>query len=90
MKKLAWALVIIGAINWGLVGLGALFFGGEINLVSILLGYGVVAKIVYLLVGVSAVFVLMGHCGCKNCGGGFCKNCTNTKCDMHKDQNQKM
>ncbi|MDQ5883525.1 MAG: hypothetical protein QG654_439 [Patescibacteria group bacterium] len=84
MKKLAWWLVIIGALNWGLIGLGSLFFGGEINLVSILLGYGVFAKIVYLLVGVSAVYVLMGHCGCKGCCGSSCKDCTNGKCETHK------
>ena len=67
MKKVAWWLVIIGALNWGLVGLGGLFFGGEINLVMLLLGSGTIAKIVYLLVGISAVCLLMGHCGCKTC-----------------------
>jgi uncharacterized membrane protein YuzA (DUF378 family) len=34
-------LVIVGAINWGLVGLGG-FFGGNWNLVNMLLGLIVV------------------------------------------------
>lgn len=67
MKKIAWWLVIIGALNWGLVGLGGLFFGGPIDLVQLILGSGAVAHIVYLLVGISAVTMLAGKCGCKSC-----------------------
>lgn len=85
MKKVAWVLVIVGAVNWGLIGLGGLFFNGEINLVSMLLGYGVVAKIVYLLVGISGAYLLIGHCGYS-----YCKDCINGKCDTHKGQNPKM
>ncbi len=83
MKKLAWALVIVGALNWGLVGLGGLFFDGEINLVSIIFGTSVAAYVVYILVGLSAVYALMGHCGCKRCAG-YCKNCENGACETHK------
>ncbi len=87
VKKIAWWLVIIGALNWGLVGLGSLFFGGEINLVSLLLGNGtVLANIVYLVVGVSAVAVVMGHCGCKSCKGGKCMDCANGTCQTHKKE----
>ncbi|MFZ2038393.1 MAG: DUF378 domain-containing protein [Minisyncoccia bacterium] len=43
-------LVIVGALNWGLVG--ALDF----NLVSFLLGMGMLANTVYVLVGISAVY----------------------------------
>jgi uncharacterized membrane protein YuzA (DUF378 family) len=85
MKKLAWVLVIVGALNWGLVGLGGLFFDGEINLVSIIFGAGSMASyVVYLLVGISAVLALMGHCGCKGCSGSSCKDCANGACDAHK------
>lgn len=42
-------LVIVGALNWGLVGL----FG--FNLVTFLLGAGPLASIVYVLVGTAGV-----------------------------------
>jgi len=90
MAKLAWVLVIVGAINWGLVGLGGLFFDGEINLVSIIFGAGSTASyVVYLLVGVSAVYALLGHCGCRRCAG-YCKNCENGACETHKKPNGQM
>ena len=85
MKKLAWVLVIVGALNWGLVGLGGLFFDGEINLVSIIFGAGSMASyVVYLLVGMSAVLALMGHCGCEGCSGSYSKDSANGACDSHK------
>jgi uncharacterized protein len=53
-------LLVIGGLNWGLV---ALF---NINLVEMLLGaWPMVAKIVYVLVGLSAVYELLTHK--KNC-----------------------
>ena len=61
-------LIIIGALNWGLVGLGYLF-GGNWNIVNILLGqWMVVENIVYLLVGASAIATILGCKDCK-CGG---------------------
>ncbi len=55
----AFALVLIGALNWGLVGLGALISGSDWNLVNMLLGqWPTVEAIVYLLVGISAVYSL--------------------------------
>lgn len=55
LGKLAFILVVIGGLNWGLVG--ALDF----NLVSLLLGdMTIAAKIVYVLVGLSALFVAFG------------------------------
>ncbi len=48
-------LVLVGALNWGLVGLGA-FMSMNLNLVNLLLGaWPQVEWIVYLLVGVSAL-----------------------------------
>lgn len=58
MQKLAWhelvavVLIIVGGLNWGLVG------AFDFNLVSAILGVGMIAKIVYILVGVSAVYAL--------------------------------
>jgi len=88
VKKLAWALIIIGGINWGLVGFGALFFGAEINLVSMIFGTSTVTYVIYLLVGVSAVYALLGYCGCKKCTGMSCRECSNGKCDVHKKEGQ--
>ncbi|CAM5797011.1 MULTISPECIES: DUF378 domain-containing protein [Brevibacillus] len=52
MDKLALILVIIGALNWGLIGLFqfdlvATLFGGENSLVS---------RIVYTLVGLAGIY----------------------------------
>lgn len=59
LKKIAWILVIIGALNWGLVGIF------ELDLVlslESLLGLGsIVSKIVYIIVGVSGVFLLLSR-----------------------------
>jgi len=47
-------LIIIGGIVWGLIGI----FGG--NLVDTIFGAGsVIARIIYILVGVSAVYQLI-------------------------------
>lgn len=64
MKKIAWWLMVIGSINWGLVGLGMLM-GSEWNVVKMLLGsWPMLEGVVYLLVGVAAVYKLFG---CKDC-----------------------
>lgn len=57
------SLAMIGAINWGLVGL----FG--FNLVEMLLGsWPVLVKLVYIAVGASAVYVFATHQqDCKIC-----------------------
>jgi len=67
--KVAWALVLVGALNWGLVG------GFGYNLVNSLLGSMPTAeKVVYILVGLSAVMMLLAH-KCKKCG-----DCSGDKC----------
>jgi uncharacterized protein len=53
LKWIAWILVIIGALNWGLVGLF------NFNLVDSLFGSGLVSSIVYSLVGLSAVILIV-------------------------------
>lgn len=48
-------LVVIGALNWGLVGLGG-FIGQNLNVVNLLLGqWPQVEWSVYLLVGIAAI-----------------------------------
>lgn len=58
-------LVIIGAINWGLVGLF------NFNLVTALFGaIAGIEKIIYVLVGISGVYVIATHKNdCKICAG---------------------
>jgi uncharacterized membrane protein YuzA (DUF378 family) len=61
--KVTWILVAIGAINWGLVGLGG-FFGSNWNLVSLLIGSWspIVEYIVYVLVGIAGVMFVVHKC----------------------------
>lgn len=63
LHTIAIILVIIGGLNWGLIGLLGL------NLVSSLLGVGsALEKLVYILVGLSAVYVALTHKNdCKDC-----------------------
>ena len=74
MKSLhgvAFILLIIGGINWLLVGLG-MWFGGNWNVVTLILG-GVpwLEALVYVLVGLSAIKRLMCHKKtCKECDKG--------------------
>ena len=65
-----WILLIIGGINWLLIGLGG-FLGGNWNVVYMLLGsWPVVEWLVYILVGLSAVYEIVTHKkNCKDCGG---------------------
>lgn len=49
---IAYILVIIGALNWGLVGIGV----G--NLVEIILGTGTLSTIVYILVGLAGLWTI--------------------------------
>ncbi len=54
LKLIAYILVIIGALNWGLVGI----FG--FDLVATIFGeMSILARIVYGLVGVSAIILLL-------------------------------
>lgn len=61
---ITFTLVLVGALNWGLVGLL------DFNLVDMILGAGsTLSKIVYILVGASAVYVGATHMkDCKICG----------------------
>ncbi len=54
----ALALVIIGAVNWGLIGLGMLM-DSDWNLVSMLFSsVPTVEAIIYILVGLSGLYLL--------------------------------
>ena len=49
---IALVLVIIGGLNWGLVGLF------KLDLVNKIFGESIIAKIVYILVGLSALYMI--------------------------------
>ncbi len=48
----AWVLVVLGAVNWGLVGVARL------NLVETILGSGTLTQVVYILVGLGGLYML--------------------------------
>ena len=58
LATIGWWLVVIGAVNWGLVGLGY-WMGSQWNLVNMLLGsMPALENLVHVLVGVSGVMML--------------------------------
>ena len=68
--KIAKWLLIIGGINWGLVGVGMLI-GSDLNIVHLIFSFSsVVEAIIYILVGLSALMKAFGGCKCKKCMGG--------------------
>jgi len=86
-SMIAKILVIVGGLNWGLVGAGMLASGTmSWNLVSKLVGaWPMVEAIVYLLVGISAIVMTVG-CRCKTCAGGVCASCAvDTKAENKMD-----
>jgi hypothetical protein len=54
IEWVAWVFVVLGALNWGFV---ALF---KFNLVEMILGTGSLSMLVYVLVGLSGLFMLWG------------------------------
>lgn len=60
----AFALLVVGGLNWGLVGLF------KLNLVESLLGsMPTVEMVVYILVGLSALWIAVTHMNdCRICG----------------------
>ncbi len=54
LGKVAYILVIIGGLNWGLVG------AFNFNLVDAIFGMGTISMLIYILVGLSAVYMIFG------------------------------
>lgn len=63
VHMVAFLLMVVGGLNWGLVGLF------NYNLVNMLLGsMPMVEKVVYILVGASSLYVMLTHkAECKVC-----------------------
>ncbi len=65
LHMVTFTLLLIGGLNWLLVGLlkwdVGMLFGGQMATVS---------RVIYVLVGLSALYELFSHKGCcKMCGG---------------------
>lgn len=69
LHGITFILTIIGGLNWGLIALGN-WMGSNWNVVNLLVGaWPTVENIVYLLVGLSALVLLVGHKkDCRACG----------------------
>ena len=62
-------LLIIGGLNWGLVGVGMLMHSNW-NVINMIFGsMPTLEAIIYILVGVAAIMKIVG-CRCKTCMGG--------------------
>ena len=69
LHYVAFILVIVGGLNWGLVGLAGFMGGADWNVVRMLLGgWPSVESLVYVLVGLSAVQLVITHKqDCRHC-----------------------
>lgn len=68
--KLAWVLLVIGGLNWGLVGLGGLI-GTNLNVVNLIFGsWAWLESVIYLVVGLATVYKLFAKCKCHTCSTG--------------------
>ena len=66
LGQIAYWLTIIGGLNWGLVGIGY-FFQGNWDVLYLILGsMPIVQYIVYILIGLSAIYTIFG-CRKGNC-----------------------
>jgi uncharacterized protein len=54
LEPIALLLMVIGALNWGILGLT----GGETNVISEIFGTGTFTDVVYVIVGVAALVYL--------------------------------
>lgn len=78
-SSIGYYLILVGAVNWGLVGLGG-FFGADWNIVHMIFGgIPVVESAVYVIVGIAGVMTFIG-CKCKTCVS--CQ--VNATCDAPK------
>ena len=83
VHKVAWVLLLVGGLNWLLVGLLQRDLFGLLGMNG-----GVLARAVYILVGISAVAMLgLGKCcmkdGCK-CDDKDCSHCDDKGADKPK------
>ncbi len=63
LHLVAWILLVIGGLNWLLIGLGGW------DVVAMIFGMGTtIARLVYILVGLSAIYEIATHkANCRAC-----------------------
>lgn len=78
--KVLLLLILIGALNWGLVGIGMFMGGKDLNVVHMLVGQWPTAEaVIYVLVGLAALFKIV-FC-MTGCGFGMCSCNKGSDCD---------
>lgn len=55
-------ILFIGGINWGLVGVA------KFNLITAIFGMGILSHIIFIIVGICAIYLIIRAFSC--CGGG--------------------
>jgi len=88
--KISMVLVLIGAINWGFIGVGILMTR-YLNVVDFALyRWPTVEAIVYVLVGLAGIALIVGRiCGCCPCMKGCNGTCEGGKCEGKKCEGKK-
>jgi len=72
LHMVAWILLIIGGLNWLLVGLLGWGIGNFTDPISTVL-----TKVIYILVGLSAIYEVLTHKqNCRQCGSASSMNAT--------------
>ncbi|MFA6554243.1 MAG: DUF378 domain-containing protein [Candidatus Paceibacterota bacterium] len=68
LHGVSFVLLVIGGLNWLLVGVGS-WFGGNWNIVTLILGsISWLENLVYVLVGLATIVILLSHKkSCKEC-----------------------
>lgn len=62
LHMVTFVLVVVGALNWGLVGLGWWAGGADWNLVHAIFGsWSSIEGLIYVLVGLSAIWFIVKH-----------------------------
>lgn len=66
MGMISKILLIVGGLNWGLIGVGTLI-NFNLNLVNMIFGgVPILEAVIYILVGIAAVLKIFS-CGCAKC-----------------------
>lgn len=82
--KIAKTLLIVGGLNWGLVGIGMLM-NSNLNVLEMIFGsIPTLEAIIYVLVGVAAIMKIFG-CKCSKCKA-VCSSCAHGASDEKMDE----
>jgi uncharacterized membrane protein YuzA (DUF378 family) len=78
LKQIAYVLLLIGGINWGVYGVSGY------DVVEVLFGQiPMIANLIYVFVGLSAFYMIISRftfCECKTCDSKTCATSSNSTC----------